>query len=116
MSEIICIVCPLGCRISVTGEVPDLKVAGQGCRRGETYARNELSESRRMVTAVVGIAGSRQLLPVKTEFPIPKEKISAAMAEIRQLQTAPPIQIGQIIKSNLAATGISLIATKNIRT
>lgn len=114
MSEITCIVCPMGCRISIQGEGPDLHINGQGCKRGELYARDEIITPKRMVTAVVAITGSSQLLPVKTASPIPKEKMLAAMKEIQHIQVSPPIKIGQVIKEDIVGTAINIVATGNL--
>lgn len=112
--ELTCIVCPSGCRISVQTDGPDIKISGFGCRRGESYAREETIHPKRMVTGVVTVLGSSRLLSVKTVAPIPKELVFQIMAEIKALQVRPPVKIGQIIRENTAGTGVALVATKNI--
>jgi CxxC motif-containing protein len=118
MAEFTCIVCPVGCKITVE-PVEDflqtgLRISGYRCKRGREYAENEFKAPKRVLTSVVMVKGGRELLPVKTAAPIPKEKIFAAMTEIRQLQVKPGVKVGDIIKENLAQTGVSLVATKNI--
>lgn len=112
MTEITCIVCPLGCRITAENETAGLKLSGYGCGRGADYARNEASAPLRMLTAVVSVAGSSSMLPVKTAAPIPKASIERVLSEIKRIQTTAPIKIGQTIKENLAGTGVALVATK----
>lgn len=112
--EITCIVCPMGCRISVENPGGELKLSGAGCRRGEQYARDEVVSPKRMLTSVVAVEGSRQLLPVKTAAPIPKELIFTAMEEIKKIQVKGEIKSGQVIKENLAGTGVALVATKSL--
>ncbi|MGE5606443.1 MAG: DUF1667 domain-containing protein [Bacteroidota bacterium] len=114
MPEITCIVCPMGCRIGVETLDGELKLSGAGCRRGEQYVRDEVVSPKRMLTSVVTVEGSRQLLPVKTAAPIPKELLFTAMAEIKEIQARGEIQIGQVIKENLAGTGVALVATKTV--
>lgn len=114
MPELTCIVCPMGCRIRVETEGGELKVSGAGCRRGEQYVRDETVSPKRMLTSVVAVEGSRQLLPVKTAAPIPKELIFSAMEEIKKIQAPGKIQIGHVVKENLAGTGVALVATKNL--
>ena len=61
--EMVCIACPIGCRLSVERAEGDaVSVAGNRCPKGEVYAREELLAPRRTVTAVVrtGSAPSRQ--------------------------------------------------------
>lgn len=62
-TAMICIACPLGCRLTVASKGGDeVSVSGDRCPKGEVYAREELLAPRRTVTAVVrtGSAPSRQ--------------------------------------------------------
>ncbi len=113
MAEMTCIVCPIGCRLTVKVAGGAVEVTGNGCRRGLEYARQEAVDPQRVLTAVVAVAGSEQPLPVKTARPIPKDKLFAAMAEVKTLRPQPPIRVGQVLKEDLAGTGVSLVATKN---
>jgi len=101
MTELTCIVCPVGCRLKVEQGKEGLKIIGNGCRRGVAYARDEMTAPKRM-------------LPVKTETAIPKAKIYAAMEEIKAITVSPPVMIGQVIKENLAESGVPLVATGTI--
>ncbi len=114
MAELICSVCPAGCRMTVTVRDDQVLVEGNACRRGEEYARNEAVAPRRTLTAVVGMRGSDRMLPVRTAQPIPKEQIWAAMAEIRKLRVEEPVRSGEIIITDLAGTGVALVATDEI--
>jgi CxxC motif-containing protein len=114
MLELTCIVCPVGCRILVEPAGDEVRISGQGCPKGETYARDEALAPKRVVTSVVTVVGRPGLLPVKTVAPILKEKIWAAMAEIREIRTEAPVKIGQVIREDLAGTGVGLVATKTI--
>ena len=118
MAEFICIVCPVGCRITVEPvENPlqtSLRINGYGCKRGKEYAKDEFTAPKRVLTSVVLVEGRKELLPVKTVSPIPKEKIFAAMTEIRQFRVKPGVKVGDILLDNLVETGISLVATKSI--
>ena len=96
-----CINCPVGCRMEVTiedGQV--IKVQGQACKRGETYAKQEAVNPLRMVTAVVKVEGSEMPLSVKTAAPIPKKDIPACMAAIAALKLHTPVQAGQVVLDN----------------
>ncbi|MBR6954679.1 MAG: DUF1667 domain-containing protein [Clostridia bacterium] len=113
---ITCINCPMGCRMTVTldgaGEV--LAVAGNTCKRGEKYARQEVTAPVRMVTAVVPVAGSPCPLSVKTREPIPKEKIFPCMEALRSLQLTLPIAAGDVVLPDVCGTGIDVIATRSL--
>ena len=61
MSEIkkfICVSCPLGCGLSVSlddsGEV--LKVEGNSCPRGASYAKSEVKDPRRVFASTVRVS------------------------------------------------------------
>ena len=115
MTELTCIVCPVGCRLSVTKALEGLKVTGNDCRRGAEYAKDEVTAPKRVLTAVVKVDERERMLPVKTVEAIPKEKIFLAMEEIKEIIVAPPIYIGQVIKENLVGTAVDLVATKNYK-
>ena len=71
--EIVCINCPVGCRLKVKVENGAVtQVQGNACKRGETYARQECVAPMRMITAVIPVAGSKMPLSVKTRNPIYK--------------------------------------------
>ena len=72
MTNLICIVCPKGCHLSVD-EADGYKVTGQGCPRGEEYGKKELQSPTRVITSTVRITGGiHNRLPVKTSRDIPK--------------------------------------------
>ncbi len=113
--EITCISCPVGCRIQVK-LADDLveSITGNACKRGELYARQECLSPQRMVTAVALVKGSRVPVSMKTEKPIPKQKIPACMDEINSLQLKLPIMSGDVLKEDVAGTGVRLVATRSL--
>lgn len=114
MKELICINCPVGCRLSVEECNGELKVGGQGCARGTEYAKNEITDPRRMVTCLVRVKGADMPLSVKTEKAVPKHLIEECIKEIKSLELAAPIKIGSVILEDIAGTGINAIATKSV--
>lgn len=114
MVEITCTVCPMGCHINVEQTLNGIILSGQGCHRGELYVRDEAVAPKRILTGVVRVFDSMKVLSVKTASAIPKEKIFEAMTEMQELEVQGPIKIGQVLIPDLAGTGISLVATKNI--
>lgn len=110
----VCIICPLGCRIKVLQTENGPEFTGYSCRRGELYARDELTCPRRVVTGVVKVAGRDGLLPVKTSAPIAKSMIFQVMERIRRIEAIPPVQLGQILEENILGTAVALVATKII--
>ena len=73
--ELICIGCPMGCRLAA--EIEDgvvTHVTGNTCRRGEEYAKKECVAPMRTVTGTVALRGGRlPVLPVRTNGEVPKE-------------------------------------------
>jgi CxxC motif-containing protein len=110
---ITCIVCPQGCAITVKGEAnTSLSMIGQGCKRGEEYARNEFIHPLRILTSTVKVSGSGvPLVAVRTSKPIPKELLFKGMEEIRKVKAAVPVKRGDIIIPNILGTGADIIAT-----
>ena len=109
--ELICIGCPMGCPLKVemeNGEV--VSVSGNTCKRGDVYARKEVTNPTRIVTSSVIVeGGSLAAVSVKTKEDIPKGKIFDIMKELKA-----PVHIGDVILSNVAGTGVDIIATKNV--
>ncbi|MFI3169852.1 MAG: DUF1667 domain-containing protein [Faecalibacterium sp.] len=117
--QLICINCPLGCPLTVTLDKADtiLTVSGNTCPRGKNYATKELTAPTRIVTTVVSVSGSKAgatTVSCKTKTDIPKEKIFEIVQELKSLCIPAPITIGDILKANVADTGVDIIATKNI--
>ncbi len=114
MTELTCIICPIGCRINVIEKTKANSwiIEGNNCPRGAEYAKKEMVTPQRILTAVVQVEKRPRMLPVKSEQPLPKEKLFLAMQEIKEILAKPPIKSGEILKSNLANTGVNLVATK----
>lgn len=114
MTEIICITCPKGCHLHVD-EANDYAVTGNGCPRGTVYGRNELLHPVRVVTSTVRVTGAAiPRLPVKTDRPLPKEKMAACMALLDTITAQAPIQVGTVLAANILDTDVNIIATKTL--
>ena len=84
--DLICIGCPLGCSVHVTmDEGKVINVSGNTCKRGEVYARKEVTNPTRIVTSTVRVSGSDvRTVSVKTETDIPKGKIFECMQALKR--------------------------------
>lgn len=114
-SQLICIGCPVGCLITVSRH-PDgtLDITGNTCKKGEEYARNEMTAPKRTVTSFVRTAGEKKgVVSVKTKEEIPKGKIADCMKEIRAALIKTPIRVGDVVIENVAGTGVAVVATAN---
>ena len=112
MKELTCIVCPRGCRLKIDD---DMNVFGNACPRGEKYAIQELTNPTRTVTSSIRVTNRPYtLVSVKTDQPIPKDKMFEVMEEINKLTVEAPTKIGDIVKKNILDLGADIIITKNI--
>lgn len=115
--EMVCIVCPRGCRIkAVRGADGSVAVTGNGCPRGLEYARTEFSAPRRMITSTVAVAsGSLKRLPVITSAPVPKERIFDVMTEISRVRVSAPVSLNQIVLPDILGLGVDILAARDLR-
>jgi CxxC motif-containing protein len=113
--ELICICCPLGCRVNIERNGDDFTVTGNTCPRGRDYAISELTAPVRMVTSSVPVVGSvDKTVSVKTDKPIAKELIFKALETLKGVVVTAPIKEGAIIVSNILGTGVNFVATREI--
>ena len=102
-TEMTCIVCPSGCRITVVQDEAGRiqSVTGNSCVRGADYAAKEVTAPERVLTTTVKIEGEAcRMLPVKTDGPIPKEAMLEAMDRARKITVRLPIRLGDKIASD----------------
>ena len=114
--ELICIGCPLGCALTVTMEGNAVtSVTGNTCPRGDAYARKEVTNPTRIVTTTVRVKdGICPMVNVKTASDIPKDKIFACTEALRDVVVTAPVKIGDVILSNVADTGVDVVAARNV--
>lgn len=110
--KITCIICPRGCEIEVEGiEEKISTVSGNGCKRGEAYAKEEyLHPSRLLMTSILVENSDRKRLPVRSTKRIPKEKVMECMEIIKGMRIKAPVTFHQIIIHNIMGTGADMIA------
>ena len=112
--ELTCIVCPMGCHITVEKVDGRLHVSGNTCKRGEKYAHQECIAPERMVTAVVPVEGRSMPVSVKTRTPIPKKEIAHCMQQLSQTHVVAPVHAGDVVLANVCNSGVDVIATKTV--
>ena len=111
MEKIItCTECPMGCTITVTLDGENIaSVVGNTCTRGKTYAINELTCPRRVVTSTVKTVNGK-VLSVKTDGSVKKQDIFKVMEIINSITVKTPIKVGDVICKNVIED-INLVAT-----
>ena len=112
--NIICTVCPRGCHMKVTLNGAEVtEVTDYGCKRGKDYAAAEATHPVRILTTTVRIADNRyNLLPVRSNAPVPKELQMDCMEAIKAVSVTAPVKAGDVVLANICNTGVDIIATK----
>ena len=123
--ELVCVVCPFSCRLTVREESPgSLVVSGNRCPRGARYAEAEFLDPRRVVTATAriraadappaGAVGAVARVPVRTAAPFPKDRIPELLEAIYALEVALPVRRGQTLIADALGTGVDVTATRTL--
>ena len=113
--ELTCIVCPIGCQLSVTLENGVVtEVVGNTCPRGKQYAIDECTNPVRTITTTARTSDGG-VIPVKTANPIPKDLMFDCMKEIDKAVVTLPAQIGDVVIKNLLGTGVDVVVTANMK-
>lgn len=111
--ELTCINCPMGCLLTVEMDGDEIKeISGYTCPRGKTYAEKEVTNPTRVVTSTMKVVGGKKdRVACKTQYDIPKNKISAVMDAINAVEVQAPVVIGEVLIANVAGTGVDVVAT-----
>lgn len=114
--KLTCIGCPMGCPLTVVMNGDEVvSVTGNTCKRGDIYARKEVTNPTRIVTSTVRVSGgSIDMVSVKTKEDIPKGKIFDCVKALKEIEVSAPVHIGDVILENVADTGVEIVATKNV--
>lgn len=113
--ELVCINCPMGCRLTVTMEDQTVvRVEGNICARGAEYAKQEAVEPLRVLTSLMRVEGREKPFSVKTSAPIPKRLMFDCVQEIFRARAKLPIHVGDVIIPNICNTGRDIISTQEV--
>ena len=114
MTELTCIVCPKGCRLTVDEE-NDFAVTGASCPRGVAYGKKELTAPTRTVTSTVAIEGAlHSRLPVKTSKEVDRALVRKVVAALRDVRVTAPVKTGDVVLSDVLGTGSDIVASKSM--
>lgn len=116
VTNYLCIGCPLGCRLEVESDGPDIvEIRGFGCRIGKEFAVQEHTAPTRMMATTVRIRnGVWARLPVKTEAAIPKDRVLELARALHQLELQAPVKTGDVIMANALGTGVNVVAARDL--
>jgi len=112
--SITCIACPLGCEISVQGDNGKItEISGNKCKHGLKYARSEYLNPKRILTTVVRAEGcTLPVISVRTDKPVPKDKIFDCMEYLKSVTAKKGMKIGTVLVKDILGTGADVVVTK----
>ena len=113
-AELVCIACPIGCRMSVAAQ-PDgeVTVTGNRCPRGDVYGREEVSAPRRMVTAVVPTGSPAfPFVPVRTDRPLDRAMVAPLLERLYSCTVSLPIRQGDVLIEDFY--GVRVLITRTL--
>ena len=106
-----CVLCPKGCRVTL---LPGGEAKGNGCPKGEEYARQEAVAPKRVLTTTLKDRRGR-LVPVKTAAGVPKEKLLWCMERLRPLQLPETARVpGDVAAKDPFGLGIDLLVSGEV--
>ena len=94
-----CIICPNGCEIEVELDKDKIvNIEGATCKKGKEYVNQELTNPKRNISSSVKVInGDLDIVSVRLNGSIPKDKIFEVMDEIKNITVDAPVKIGDII-------------------
>ena len=113
MKELICIMCPKGCHLTVDDE---LNVTGNTCPRGATYGKQEVTDPRRYLTSTVRLESkNHRRLPVISSGDLPKDKVSEVVKYLDTVVVKAPVNVKDVVVKDVLGLGVDILATRTIK-
>lgn len=106
----ICIMCPMGCPLTVENKDGEIVVTGNTCKRGEVYGKDEFQHPKRAITSLVKVKNG-EVASVKTTDTVPKERIFDVVKFIGTIVADDCVRIGDIVAKNILGLGVDLVIT-----
>jgi len=114
--ELVCITCPNGCKLNVENKNGELIITGNKCKKGETFAKEEILAPKRSVTTTVKtVFFDLPVVPVRTEGEIPKEKIFDFIALAKNIVLSQTYDCGEVIAEKILESDVNLICTVDMK-
>lgn len=111
-----CIMCPMGCEMTVTMEHGKfISVTGNTCPRGAKYAEQEVTDPKRMLTTTVRVHGGLlPLLPVVSADVLPKGRVKGCVDCLRRVEVQAPVQAGDVVVKDILGLGVDILASRDM--
>ncbi|GLI51866.1 molybdopterin oxidoreductase [Tepidanaerobacter syntrophicus] len=112
--KITCIICPVGCEITVTGTKDTIeKIEGNQCKRGIKYVTDEYFDPKRILTTTIKIENYKlPVISVRSDKSISKKLIFKCMELIKKTCIKTPVGMKEVVIKNILDTGADIITTK----
>lgn len=110
--KLTCIMCPVGCELTVQTIDGEIKVSGNGCVRGERYGKTEMIAPMRMVTSLVKTDSG--VIAVKTTNLVPKDKIFDVLDVLKNTKIKNAKNGDIIIKNVAGLSDVDIVVTRDV--
>ena len=115
MKNLVCIVCPRGCTLTVEEKDGGFTVTGNSCRRGYDFAQTEMTCPMRTVCSTVAtVFPEFPAVPVRVNKEIPKDRIFDVMREINSFVADRKLKSGETVIQNVLGLGADVICTSDM--
>jgi len=118
MKQLICITCPVGCKMEAELVGEKLTVTGHACKRGIDFAMAELTMPMRTLCTTVRVAvpgtghsEATEMLPVRTSREIPKGAMMDVMRLLAGVEVTKPVKCGETVTGLAPVCEGEIIAT-----
>ena len=106
----ICIMCPMGCPLTIEEVNGEVVVSGNTCKRGAMYGKEEYTHPKRCVTTLVEMK-SGGVASCKTSATIPKERIFDVVKFVGTIKVDDDVKIGDVVAKDVLGTGADVVIT-----
>lgn len=113
--ELICIVCPKGCKVTVSEVNGQWITTGNACIRGNVYGIQEATAPKRMLTSTIKIHGAAfARCPVVSSAPLPKESLFDVLKQLEKVEVTAPVTMKTIVLANVNQSGVDILISRNM--
>jgi CxxC motif-containing protein len=113
--NLVCVICPNSCLLSVDRNGGDVRVANNGCDRGAKFAVKEATDPERTLTSTIKVTnGELPLVSVRSDAPVKKDELSALVKTLDIRVIEAPVASGQVLFSGLGKNQVNIIATREV--
>ncbi len=121
LKDLVCIICPKGCRITINYEINENEIkiiqsiVGFSCPKGKTYAEQELLEPRRTLTTTIKTTyKEHKRLAVRSDSEIPLVQLIPIIKHLRSIVIDKPVTAGTCIVKNPLGLQTNIIAADDL--